>query len=585
MNITFDGSVTTKDCDSSNVVGSDVVSSTIPTSVTGQFGGGLPFEDMSMDSELQTLDIAMDHWSDDAGLYHAADMLFQSTEFELANSSHELGENASLSQNIPPDPYDSRNPMEDFFQHNGAWRPPIACTYCRRFRLQCLILQTTDANPNPVSSCSSCVALFRECSLALGAKRQAAEFETTIPVVGQLHGVNEEDSILSQDQEVGSEATNVELGTKQSASRASRRTGSLRRWLSDHQDHPYPTDDDKSLLMQQSGLSKTQVSNWFTNARRRQRQSARAISSNQIFIHGSPMPLPLSQMSPLERWHYSPPKEDHVSSDVIQAALSEMSPMNSWSDSCYNGDDFQKLLSHSSQSVDSGSLSLSESVSTWDYSISGSSHHSQRSTDDVVSSSFSNQKFAKKKRASRRLRTSKSAMDVYQCTFCHSPFKKRHDWIRHEQSVHVPFLETYTCEDPSVSHHLQSLQVWRLNKSSPECTLCGQPSPDTLHFESHDFTSCSERHVSERSFTRKDHLWQHLHKFHRCRKWEGWSLDLDIWRCRQDQIQSRCGFCNYNMDSWAQRMKHLAEHFKQGARTEEWVGTLGIDETLITGEI
>lgn len=73
----------------------------------------------------------------------------------------------------------------------GAYCPPFPCSYCRQHRLQCLILRTTSANPNPVTSCSSCVALFRECSLALGEKRQPSGFETMSPVMGHLHGVTE----------------------------------------------------------------------------------------------------------------------------------------------------------------------------------------------------------------------------------------------------------------------------------------------------------------------------------------------------------------------------------------------------------
>ncbi|KAF5255504.1 hypothetical protein FOXYS1_14082, partial [Fusarium oxysporum] len=81
--------------------------------------------------------------------------------------------------------------IDEFFVKNGASRPPVPCTNCRRTRLQCLILQTTVANPNPTKSCSSCVALFRECSLAGQKKRKPSEFETSEPVIGRLHGVSE----------------------------------------------------------------------------------------------------------------------------------------------------------------------------------------------------------------------------------------------------------------------------------------------------------------------------------------------------------------------------------------------------------
>nr|CAI5822173.1 unnamed protein product [Callosobruchus analis] len=43
----------------------------------------------------------------------------------------------------------------------------------------------------------------------------------------------------------------------------------LKRWLFKHTDHPYPTDHEKQMLMQETNLSLLQVENWFINARRR----------------------------------------------------------------------------------------------------------------------------------------------------------------------------------------------------------------------------------------------------------------------------------------------------------------------------
>ncbi|XP_023018666.2 uncharacterized protein [Leptinotarsa decemlineata] len=43
----------------------------------------------------------------------------------------------------------------------------------------------------------------------------------------------------------------------------------LKRWLFRHTDHPYPTDHEKQMLMQETNLSLLQVENWFINARRR----------------------------------------------------------------------------------------------------------------------------------------------------------------------------------------------------------------------------------------------------------------------------------------------------------------------------
>lgn len=47
-------------------------------------------------------------------------------------------------------------------------------------------------------------------------------------------------------------------------------TDKLRAWFMAHLNHPYPTEDEKQKLMQQTGLQMNQISNWFINARRRQ---------------------------------------------------------------------------------------------------------------------------------------------------------------------------------------------------------------------------------------------------------------------------------------------------------------------------
>jgi len=46
-------------------------------------------------------------------------------------------------------------------------------------------------------------------------------------------------------------------------------TNILKKWLFDHLFHPYPTEEEKSALSLQTGLSLNQISNWFINARRR----------------------------------------------------------------------------------------------------------------------------------------------------------------------------------------------------------------------------------------------------------------------------------------------------------------------------
>jgi hypothetical protein len=42
----------------------------------------------------------------------------------------------------------------------------------------------------------------------------------------------------------------------------------LKKWLVDHRQHSYPTEAEKMGLQNTTGLTSTQVSNWFINARR-----------------------------------------------------------------------------------------------------------------------------------------------------------------------------------------------------------------------------------------------------------------------------------------------------------------------------
>jgi hypothetical protein len=56
----------------------------------------------------------------------------------------------------------------------------------------------------------------------------------------------------------------------------------LKDWMLVHIDHPYPTDEEKETLKQQTGLSFGQISNWMANTRRRQKARPRRTASPSI---------------------------------------------------------------------------------------------------------------------------------------------------------------------------------------------------------------------------------------------------------------------------------------------------------------
>jgi hypothetical protein len=449
---------------------------------------------------------------------------------------------------------------------DGAYRPPVPCSHCRRHRLQCLIIRTTYANPNPKTSCSSCVALFRECSLARGEKRLPSGFETLSPVLGHLHGVPEDETAIQ---------TRLEMGDERKEPKHFLRKGArvLREWFYQNQEYPYPTEAQKNQLSLETGFSQNRISTWFANARRRQKQKIQSsgLSSTSRTRAGSPMVTStLASLTPMERWQASPPEDEPVPGAVIKDAIrpASIESENSFDPLRFDGSgmelfNFDESSSHLASSVSSVGSKASET------SDSGSSAWSHRSSGEM---GFSSQlpKPTKPKRIRGRQRPSGDYH--YQCTFCTQSFKRKHDWARHEKSVHLT-LDSWICTpDLNSVQHSFDLQ-------SSECAFCDVLFPTPAHWDEHEFHVCVEKPVKERSFSRKDYLWQHLRKFHSCTKPP--VSDLDAWRGSGANVESRCGFCGSSLSTWAARAEHLTGHFKKGSRMDEWEGEWGLDASTM----
>ncbi|KAM0283267.1 hypothetical protein ACHAQH_002561 [Verticillium albo-atrum] len=366
------------------------------------------------------------------------------------------------------------------------------------------------------------------------------------------------------------------ISSKRASSRSVHKNRALRAWFAANLDHPYPTDEVKESLGQQSGLTKSQVINWFTNARRRHRLSLRTSrqSSNHYHPQGSPRPRSLlSSMSPLERWRTSPPDEEPVDASVIESALEALLSDNS-SDFEPTGGSF---LDGSGSSAD-GSFNFNTRARSHDGS-SGSNSSSYSFYSAVSGTSMAHSMHSSDGGIRPPRKSSKPATaTLFQCTFCPQAFRKKFDWSRHEQSVHLPGLHSWVCGVPLAAS--DPLVTWRPASRDPECVFCGRPSPDVAHFQSHQFEECAERSLGARTFSRKDHLVQHLHKFHGCRRREGWGMDVSMLRHTQDAVPSCCGFCGARMGGWEQRAQHLAAHFRAGLTMESWEGGCGIQEPM-----
>jgi len=74
-----------------------------------------------------------------------------------------------------------------------------------------------------------------------------------------------------QQQSALSSSSSMMLGpsTKKRQNFSREITNILMRWLIDHQDHPYPSEQEKAELGHLTGLTMSQISGWFINARRR----------------------------------------------------------------------------------------------------------------------------------------------------------------------------------------------------------------------------------------------------------------------------------------------------------------------------
>lgn len=337
----------------------------------------------------------------------------------------------------------------------------------------------------------------------------------------------------------------------------------LKNWLSAHHRHPYPTDEEKGHLTQQTGLNKTQITNWLANARRRGKAKAVAATSSPTTPSSAramdiPIPSVSHSLLPMERWESSPAESDGASLTAIAKAVkaSSISTGHESPFSYINTDDGSGRSVRQASSV--SSVGEKSSLS------SAFSHHSR--------GSFGS--FGKRGRRRRRRQAPKQSLNSlvavprqFQCTFCTETFKTKHDWQRHEKSLHLS-LERWVCapSGPTVPHK---------EHNHLACVFCGLPNPDMTHMETHNYSSCLERSLEERTFYRKDHLRQHLRLVHDTSKFLNWSMDS--WKAATPEIRSRCGFCGILMDTWGLRVDHLAEHFKTGKTMADWKGDWGFD--------
>ena len=96
-----------------------------------------------------------------------------------------------------------------------------------------------------------------------------------------------------------------------------------------------------------------------------------------------------------------------------------------------------------------------------------------------------------------------------------------------------------------------------------KCVLCGIVSPDQNHLNSHNISSCMERH---RRYTRKCNLVKHL-EMHGAVS----STKLaDSWRVTLEKRYFSCGFCVALFFTRSEQLAHIDNHFRNYEDISDW---------------
>ncbi|KAI1347361.1 hypothetical protein F5Y01DRAFT_245193 [Xylaria sp. FL0043] len=479
-----------------------------------------------------------------------------------------------------------------------SWETPEApCTNCARWTYQCKRIREGKYK----GYCTSCVALRRQCSFGPSTNALASEGSATFPAnPWPTMGDRPATSILHEDDLAA--ITNPQVSAPQMTAiaevtpfsprpqhppkigaRFSRESVKvLKNWVVTHSHHPYPTDEERESLQKITGLNKTQITNWLANARRRGKiQPTRATSPHVGRGYAQAIDVPqrrgtpglFENMNPLQRWANSPPENEPASVTAIARAVSASGSFSATSGSGRTSPNVWNF------SDDGSSRSLCNQSSASSLGTSHSSGGSFASAFSAQSRGSSIPSFVRSNRGRRRRRRAppkradeqlNQPLKTFQCTFCTETFRTKHDWQRHEKSLHLS-LERWICSPDGP-------RAVNPDNGLTSCVFCGEENPDDAHIESHNFSGCTERTQEERTFYRKDHLRQHLRLVHNV-KFLPWTMDK--WRVTSPEIRSRCGFCGVVLDSWTTRVDHLAEHFKTGNTMADWKGDWGFDTPVL----
>ncbi|KAF2705162.1 hypothetical protein K504DRAFT_96230 [Pleomassaria siparia CBS 279.74] len=151
----------------------------------------------------------------------------------------------------------------------------------------------------------------------------------------------------------------------------------------------------------------------------------------------------------------------------------------------------------------------------------------------------------------------------FHCTFCHKKFQTPQDWMRHERTIHMP-EELWVC-------------CPRTGRFPKTCPFCAKSNPSSSHLAGHNYLTCQEKALSERTFSSKDHFLQHVAQTHQLspeQKPLRLAELLKAWRHslppKQGHKALYCGFCGTAFLSYQERTEHVKWHFMEGLDMMSW---------------
>ncbi|KAF1952463.1 hypothetical protein CC80DRAFT_495268 [Byssothecium circinans] len=482
-------------------------------------------------------------------------------------------------------------PAQEFNTDFSSWlphyqKPAHPCEYCRSRSLDCFIYNSKDGK---AEGCSPCNALFRPCSFNSSANVMVVQKSKTSLDTLDMVAENSERLFggptgkkplrsLGFTGPIEDEGTE-DRGPKKGAAAARFPRAAvkiLKDWLIEHIDRPYPTEEEKEMLKEQTGLSINQISTWMANTRRRQKARPKRSASPSIRPSTAAINIPPGRtwddLNPMERWKHSPPENEPAPMQAIVDNVEHFNfPKSASSSLSYNKEpsndstgSFSVFRAPSTASLETGLTAISSG--SFGSRNSAHSHSSRHSL-----GSFSSLKSKERRRRRRMPTRTSNKLDqdegarLFQCTFCTDRFKFKYDWSRHEKSLHLS-LEKWICAPLG--------EVIACTASGQrKCVFCDEIDPTKEHLETHNHRACEEKGMEARTFYRKDHLRQHLRLMHDCKM----IPSMDTWKAETQEIKSRCGFCAMSFNRWQDRVDHLAKEFRAGASMKNWKGCRGLD--------